>query len=243
MGEPIIKFEAMSGATAMSDDLQSETTMYVEKIRALTRWLANEASNRGDLRTKWFGSRNPPKVVLMLANLDAYLNKRCTRLTFVMENSSSYGAVWPSRVISESPDNYRMGGVMTTDNIGKFENEMWGDELVSETDEDFQKAGGYLKVPSGLRIYLGTKYVSPSVSSGSDGLATLVTYRVNTIFHEMTHKIVKTKDHPKPSGSGKCYGYNTCKSLAITHPDLAITNADNWGFFMAEVYKTEGYGS
>jgi len=242
MSDPVIKFEAMKTATAITMDLQEETKMYVQKIRALTRWLAHDPENRGDLRAKWFGSRNPPKVVLMLTNMDKYLNERCSRLTFVSEKTGGYGAVWGSRMIQESPDNYRIGGVMSTNNRGKDENRVWGDEIVSETEEDFQKEGGYLKVPSGLRIYIGSSYTAPPVSVGHGGLKTSTTLRVNTIFHEMTHKILKTKDHPKPTGAGKCYGYTTCTNLALTNPGLAITNADNWGHFMAEVYKTEGYG-
>lgn len=44
-----------------------------------------------------------------------------------------------------------------------------------------------------------------------------------TIYHELTHKVLKTKDH--------CYGTELCAQLAQNTPQLACDNADNYGYF------------
>lgn len=44
-----------------------------------------------------------------------------------------------------------------------------------------------------------------------------------TLYHELTHKVVRTVDH--------CYGTQQCKQLAQTSPANACNNADNFGYF------------
>jgi hypothetical protein len=44
-----------------------------------------------------------------------------------------------------------------------------------------------------------------------------------TLYHELTHKVIKTVDH--------CYGTQACKQLAQINPVNACTNADNFGYF------------
>jgi hypothetical protein len=45
-----------------------------------------------------------------------------------------------------------------------------------------------------------------------------------TIYHELTHKVSKTKDH--------CYGVTLCRQLAVSDPRKAVENADNLGYYM-----------
>jgi hypothetical protein len=44
-----------------------------------------------------------------------------------------------------------------------------------------------------------------------------------TIYHELTHKVLKTADH--------CYGVDLCRRLATSNIIQATTNADNYGYF------------
>ncbi len=44
-----------------------------------------------------------------------------------------------------------------------------------------------------------------------------------TIYHEITHKVLKTADH--------CYGVDLCRRLATNNITQATTNADNYGYF------------
>jgi len=192
-------------------NLQAEIKRYVVEIPAVLR-MSFQSKWGADYREKWFGERDTVPILNMLASVDKYLNDKCTRITFVKVVGGHYGAVWPTIVGA-------------SENIG-----------------DFKKGGGYLMVPSGLRIDLADAYITPEtksggVSGGTSGLYTVPLQRVNTIFHEMTHKILKTDDVVFPGTTTECYGEGLCKDLRTLHPSLAINNADNWGFYISECFK------
>ena len=49
---------------------------------------------------------------------------------------------------------------------------------------------------------------------------------MNTIIHEITHKVLETTDHD--------YGPSSCVKLAQKSPVKAAENADNYGYLLAE---------
>jgi len=66
---------------------------------------------------------------------------------------------------------------------------------------------------SGMRVVLGRMFMNdPDLQESTQ-----------TIYHEITHKVLRTEDH--------CYGTDLCRQLAQTDYNLATTNADNFGYF------------
>ena len=66
---------------------------------------------------------------------------------------------------------------------------------------------------SGMRVVLGRWFRDdPDIQEATQ-----------TIYHEITHKVLKTADH--------CYGVALCRQLASTNIEQATTNADNYGYF------------
>lgn len=55
-----------------------------------------------------------------------------------------------------------------------------------------------------------------------------------TIAHELSHLLMATRDHPW-SDQAKCYGETRCRTLATNNDVRALTNADNWGYFMEDL--------
>jgi hypothetical protein len=95
--------------------------------------------------------------------------------------------------------------------------------LKGEDRPDFRAANGYLKVPSGLRIFLGPLYFS--VRTNYDPmLKTVAIYRFMTLFHEMSHKIIKTTD--------QVYELDKCQNIKDT--PKAVMCADSWGYFLTD---------
>ncbi len=58
-----------------------------------------------------------------------------------------------------------------------------------------------------------------------------------TIAHELSHLLMGTRDHPwnPPTAKPKCYGEQKCLALATADDVRALTNADNWGYFIEEL--------
>ncbi len=73
-------------------------------------------------------------------------------------------------------------------------------------------------VGSGMRIYLGRAYFSEGYTSLE---------RPQTIYHELSHKVLATNDH--------VYGSDKCRALARSNSAEAITNADNYGYFLVNL--------
>jgi Lysine-specific metallo-endopeptidase len=73
-------------------------------------------------------------------------------------------------------------------------------------------------VGSGFRIYLGQDYFRTPPNSMD---------RPQTVYHELTHKVLATNDH--------AYGANDCRHLAINNPMQARKNADNYGYFVTSL--------
>jgi hypothetical protein len=89
--------------------------------------------------------------------------------------------------------------------------------------QDYRLAGGHTNVQSGLRIFFGPLYFS--VKEGYDALLdTVPIYRFMTHFHELTHKILKTRDHR--------YELKNCQAEK-NNPD-AVECADSWGYYLVD---------
>jgi hypothetical protein len=58
-----------------------------------------------------------------------------------------------------------------------------------------------------------------------------------TIAHELSHLLLATRDHPwaPPAVKPKCYGEPKCTTLATNNDVRALTNADNWGYFIEDL--------
>lgn len=200
--------------------LEVEAAKHIKFIQKFVGVLAKNPNQGGNL-SKWFGSADRVAIGHMLTNLNKYLNERCTSITLVSTPGSSFGAIWyePTTFGFEDDEGYS--------------EKMWGSSVKTNSKSDFQKPGGYLLLSTGIRIQVSGAYYDPPEKNGNDGLDQMDTGRINTIFHEITHRVLQTVDAPK----GKCYGYNNVRNLALTNPAQALQNADNWGYFLADYYK------
>jgi hypothetical protein len=187
----------------------------IENLRILCPLIHELAvdPNRGP-RRDWFAQQSLDEVAASLDNLDKYLNTRCTVLTFKrlhvgMRCDSDVND--PNDVVTKHLAGQVIPTVM----------------LKGEDRPDYRKPGAYLKVPSGLKIFIGPLYFS--VKSNYDAiLKTPALYRYMTLAHELTHKILKTSD--------KVYELRNCIRIKDT-PD-AVACADSWGYFLTAARDT-----
>lgn len=58
-----------------------------------------------------------------------------------------------------------------------------------------------------------------------------------TIAHELSHLLLGTRDEKwnPPTDKPRCYGETKCTHLATNNDVRALTNADNWGYFMEDL--------
>jgi hypothetical protein len=158
----------------------------------------------GGPRTTWFASESLNEVQSAIVNLDMYLNHRCSRLTF---------KVLP---VGSRCDNDEVRGSLAGQVLPTV-------MLKGQDRPDFRRESGYLQVPSGLRIFLGPLYFSVRTNY-DEMLSTVAIYRFMTLFHELTHKIIKTVD--------KVYELPRCR--AIKDSADAVMCADSWGYFLTD---------
>lgn len=78
-------------------------------------------------------------------------------------------------------------------------------------------------VGSGLRVHLGERFFHPSKTTID---------RANTIYHELSHKLLRTVDH--------VYSAQLCLELARTNPEEALWNADNWAWYAINFLLPDG---
>ncbi|WP_300432994.1 M35 family metallo-endopeptidase [uncultured Thalassolituus sp.] len=56
-----------------------------------------------------------------------------------------------------------------------------------------------------------------------------------TFIHELSHVVAATDDESYPPDTSQdCYGQKKCKHIATDYPAVAVTNADNYGFYCTE---------
>jgi hypothetical protein len=71
-------------------------------------------------------------------------------------------------------------------------------------------------VGSGMRIYIGPTFGTRNQTEDAQ-----------TVYHEMTHKVLGTNDH--------AYDPNPCRALALADPASARKNADNYAYFVTSL--------
>ena len=148
---------------------------------------------------RWFGSYwTQAKVRADI--MRKYLETRCNSLTFVRKMN---GAKCDNCLV-ENVDYGQVLPNVVVNSQGKT------------GVQDFTQVGAELHVPRGLRIYLSPMYFSDK--------STLE--RRNTVFHEMSHKIINTSDDE--------YGWDDCLDLAKANSAAALTCADNYGYWLSE---------
>ena len=72
---------------------------------------------------------------------------------------------------------------------------------------------------SGYRVICGRPFIMDSTPH----------YASTTLYHELTHKVFKSKDH--------CYGEELCRALARSNPEQAMDNADNYAYFVISLFS------
>lgn len=88
-----------------------------------------------------------------------------------------------------------------------------------------------------LRVLLGDCYKDSKHSLG---------VIVNSLLHELSHVCLRTDDVPKneKNSKKKFYGAKKARQLAVNDPSLAITNAENWGYYLCGFYQqVTNYGA
>ena len=89
---------------------------------------------------------------------------------------------------------------------------------INQTIANFVRSAPH--VSSGLRIYAMNEIVDAIATNDRKE-------KLNYVYHEITHKVLDTVDYE--------YGESSCKKLATDDPKSAIRNADNWGYYLAEL--------
>ena len=89
--------------------------------------------------------------------------------------------------------------------------------------------GGKEKPPTVRNIQLNAGFNMDRYSYGE---------RVGSILHEITHLCIGTND--EMINNVNCYGAPLCVQLALTQPLLAMTNADNWGYYFTNYHLDLG---
>lgn len=80
-------------------------------------------------------------------------------------------------------------------------------------------------VPSGARVFILPNFSGQSASE-----------KFNTVCHELSHRVLATTDFP---GGVCCYGRNDALALAAgPKSNLAVTCAENWGYFFMELMES-----
>lgn len=59
--------------------------------------------------------------------------------------------------------------------------------------------------------------------------------QLETFIHELSHIAGATKDQDKVAPAVACYGRAAASALAVSAPDRARDNAENYGFFIVEI--------
>lgn len=161
-------------------------------------------SERVGPRSNWFAQQSLSEVQSALVNLDQYLNHRCARITFKV------------LAVGNRCDNKETGAGLAGKVIPTV-------MLQGQDRPDFRRENGYLQVSSGLKVFFGPLYLS--VRTNYDPmLSTVAIYRFMTLFHELTHKIIKTTDQE--------YELVNCKNIKDT--PRAVMCADSWGYFLTD---------
>jgi hypothetical protein len=90
------------------------------------------------------------------------------------------------------------------------------------------------RVPGGKEV--PNKLINMQINNGFRSGLYSYGEKVGTILHEISHKCIGTND--EQIALTDCYGARLCSVMARVRPDLALTNADNWGYYFT-AYHTD----
>ncbi|AZZ90723.1 hypothetical protein EUZ85_08350 [Hahella sp. KA22] len=233
-----VRFETMGDATPFNNGEQlkiNNALGMLETILAESITLPKCSSIN-----RWFGGGNIKSVLEGLNNMHKYLTRKCTSLTFVSapRHPKDYiGWVRPMVKVGLNPydsDFDNQLGQSSHRNNDNFFHRLNNNApqskkyTVKETTGTFRANCGYVNVQSGLRIYLTPGYLSGNFDENDRNDEQWFKFRC--VAHELSHRILDTIDI--------AYGEHECVRLAIGSDKRAsLNNADNWGLFLAEIYK------
>ena len=89
---------------------------------------------------------------------------------------------------------------------------------ISTTVANFVRSAPH--VTAGLRIFAMNEIINAITNDDEQE-------KINYVYHEISHKVLDTVDYK--------YGEDDCKALAKKTPTQAVRNADNWGYYIAEL--------
>lgn len=61
--------------------------------------------------------------------------------------------------------------------------------------------------------------------------------QVGTLIHEISHLLGNTDDEIDPDTNNVAYGSAAAKTLALNHPNQAINNVENYGFYVSSYIR------
>jgi hypothetical protein len=85
----------------------------------------------------------------------------------------------------------------------------------------FPSHGDQRFVPRGIRMHIFEQFFMTATSED----------RFNIIAHELTHRILATTDKPRGPNTPPVYGFDAARTLAQQDTSMALTCAENWGYF------------
>lgn len=233
---PKITFETVGSGTAFTNEHKNlMTNLFASGIQLLAGSVLKP--NQQMIR-KWFGASNYHGAVFLQKNFFDYFTKRCTNVTVAsagVHKQNYIGYVYPNPLMGLRPGN---ASSISKDhhfiNINKAATAS-KKFTANETKRSYQMANGYLRVPSGIKVYFTPKFKAfDSSNEKAFGNHYKNCYILRCLFHEISHKVLWTDDHAY--GYIKCVGLGEDGNVDGVGSETALYNADNWGFYMANLY-------
>lgn len=204
-----IKIEGFPDTSPFHDAIR-RACLEVKRRSELAQQITRPKTRRA--MEEWFGDADIPEVWANLGRMDKVIRDSNRTVTFV-------NAVGKIIRVEYNPDNIAQPPVFAAK--PPTHKQMRGvyawvyPTLPGKNTGDHE--GPLFHTGSGMRLYLGYQTVMKAPIDDTD--------LVQTIYHELSHKVIGTNDHE--------YGRNESKSLI---PDgRALKNADNYGFFLLSV--------
>ncbi|WP_168188150.1 M35 family metallo-endopeptidase [Hahella sp. CCB-MM4] len=234
-----LRFDTSGNATAFNIAEQQKIRTALGLLETI---LAENLSNpKCKMIKNWFGRGNIKAVSEGLNNMHKYLTRRCTSLTFVSAPNHPQGFIGYVKPMvktglnpfDQSFENGNHHGHRHNDNaIHRInDNAPRHKQIVipKQTAKTFRENCGYVNVQSGLRIYLTPAYFSGNFDQNDPNDE--LWFKFRCVAHELSHRILDTIDI--------AYGARASQRLALLAPDknTPLNNADNWGLYLAEIYK------
>jgi hypothetical protein len=170
--------------------------------------LFNAATHRA-LLIEWFGAGADTDggLIANLRLMQTILDDSMRTVTFVERSGGSLQ-------VSYNPDNIAQPPVLMPP--GSPAAGLAGTAAYAFPTDARGQSETKFHVGSGMRIYIGPTFGTRNQHEDAQ-----------TVYHEMTHKVLGTNDH--------AYDPNPCRALARTDPASARKNADNYAYFVTSL--------